>query len=280
MTLLQSRREPPTFGHVGAEAHAERVDRVLVAHARKQPHDRGDVAAEDLNLFDLRRRDHAAVLRLGDVDLRAARLDRDRLADGAHLQRQRSDRQPFCRAEDDVFPLERAEVVHVDSDRERSGLKVGDLELTPFVADANTGVTCGLGDHRDRRAGNDLSLLVGDRSGNDSRHGLCSSRGRRKRDPRHDQDDTAQSSRPGSGHRTLLKTRETPHYITEFAVKKEGRSRYSASRQRGTSASSAARSSGARRGRGGRTAPPARPIRFIISFITVTSYPRRRPRRA
>ena len=210
MTLLQSRREPPTFGHVGAEAHAQRVDRVLVAHAGKQPHDRGDVAAEDLYLFDLRRRDHAAVLRLGDVDLRAARLDRDRLADGAHLQRQRADRQPFGRAEDDVLPLERAEVVHGDSDRERSGLEVGDLELTPFVADANTGITCGLGDHRDRRAGNDLSLLVGDRAGNDSRHGLCRGQGRRERDPRHDQARHRTKLPPWVWTSTLLKTLKGP----------------------------------------------------------------------
>ena len=63
-------------GHVGAEAHAERVDRVLVADARQQPHDRRDVATEHLDLLDLLRRDHAAMLGLLDVDLACRALPR------------------------------------------------------------------------------------------------------------------------------------------------------------------------------------------------------------
>ena len=56
------------------------------------------------------------MLRLGGVDVRAARLDDDGFAEAADLERQRADRQPLAGAEDDVLALERAEALQLDAD--------------------------------------------------------------------------------------------------------------------------------------------------------------------
>ncbi len=77
--------------HGSAEAHAERIDGVLVAHARQEPHDGRHVSAEHLHLLDLFRRDQAAVLCFGDVHLRAPGFDDHGFAEVAEGQRQGAD---------------------------------------------------------------------------------------------------------------------------------------------------------------------------------------------
>ena len=69
------------------------------------------------------------MLRLGGVDVRAARLDDDGLADAADFERQVADRQPLAGAEDDVLALERAETLQRDADRVPARLQVGDQEI-------------------------------------------------------------------------------------------------------------------------------------------------------
>ena len=54
------------------------------------------------------------MLRLGDVDLRAARFDDDGFAEAADFERQRADRQALAGAQHDVLSLERAEARHLD----------------------------------------------------------------------------------------------------------------------------------------------------------------------
>ncbi len=148
--------------HIGAEAHAERIDRVLVAHAGKEPHNRGHVAPEDLHLFNLRRGDEPAALRFGGIHLRAAGFDGHRFAE-SDLERQVPDRQTLGRAEDDVLAFERAEVRQFDPDRVRPWPQVGVLKVAALVAHGRTRIVGGFIDDRDAGTGNHLALLVDDR---------------------------------------------------------------------------------------------------------------------
>ena len=114
----------------------------------------------------------AAVLGLRGVDVRAACLDGDRLADAADLERQRSDRQALAGAEDDVLALERAEALRATSARVHARLQVGDLEVPLRVADRDARFVGGFGNDRHRGAGDDLPLRVGDRPGDGPGNGL------------------------------------------------------------------------------------------------------------
>ena len=71
---------PADMWNQRAEAVAECVHAILVPHARHQPEQLGDVAGLDLDLLDLFRRDQAAVLRLGGIDVSAGGFDNDRFA--------------------------------------------------------------------------------------------------------------------------------------------------------------------------------------------------------
>ena len=102
------------------------------------------------------------MLRLGDVDLRASRLDDDGFAEAADVEGQRADREPLAGAEDDVLALERAEAGHLDPNGVAAGLQVGDLKAAVSVADRHARVVGRLVDDGERRAGNDLPLRVGD----------------------------------------------------------------------------------------------------------------------
>ena len=77
MTLLQSAGRPPTYGTSTPNPPPIESTGVGVADAGQQPHERGHVAAEHLDLLDLRPRDDAAVLRFFGVDMRAGGLDGD-----------------------------------------------------------------------------------------------------------------------------------------------------------------------------------------------------------
>jgi hypothetical protein len=106
---------------------------------------------------------------------------------------------PLGGAEDDVFPLERAEIVHGDADGVRARLEVDGLKVAAFVADRDAGVTRRLGDDRNGGARNHLPLLVDNRTGNRSGDGLRNGWGRQC-DPRRKHDDEAQ--RTQSRHRS------------------------------------------------------------------------------
>ena len=115
--LAPVRRQAPHARHVDAERAAHRVHRGGVTNAGQQSHERGDVPAEHLDLFDLRAGDDAAVLRLGGVDVGAGGRDADRLAEPADVERDGPDRHPLGRAQHHVLALVGPETGHLHTDR-------------------------------------------------------------------------------------------------------------------------------------------------------------------
>jgi hypothetical protein len=126
---------PAHVWHRGAETHAEGVHGVLVANTGEQPHDRRDVAAQHLHLFDLRGGDDPAVLRLRGIHLCPSGQDEDRLTEAADFERQRAHRQPLAGAEHDARALECAKIFERGPDRVPARLQVGGLKVTLRVAD-------------------------------------------------------------------------------------------------------------------------------------------------
>ena len=189
--------------HVGnerAEALAERLDRVLVAHAGRQAQQRRDVASLDLDLVDLVGRDAAAVLAVLGADRRARRLDHDALPEADH-EPQRAERQAVGGAQHGALALERPEVRELDPDRVAAGPQRGHEEAAPRVGRGGAALPRRLVDHRHGRACQRLPGLVGDASGERARALLRTSGASGQRE-RHEgpADPGIPDERPATGH--------------------------------------------------------------------------------
>ena len=170
--LAPVRRQAADRGHVDAERSAHRVDRGGVADPRQQPHQRGDVAPEHLDLFDLRPGDDAAVLRLGRVDMGTGCLDADGVGEAAELERDGADRHALRGAHHHVLALVGAEARDFDADGILSGLQVGHLKVAARIGDGHPGRTRRLVENRHRGGGHDRPLRVDHGAGNRSRDRL------------------------------------------------------------------------------------------------------------
>ena len=167
-------------GDERAEALAQRLHRILVAHAGHRPHHGRDVAPLALDLLDLLRRDEARVLRLLGVHAVGRRLDGDALpeADG---ELDDADRQPARGAQDVPLLLDGAEVRHLRAHGVRVRRHGREEEVAMGVGGVRARGARALVDRGHRGAGDPRSLLVDDRPGDRAGDGLGAG-GRRKRD--------------------------------------------------------------------------------------------------